>query len=509
MTPVYHSSSLWQRRNQKMKDSKYIDINNGRTLRPYQSADLNRIERALATTKRVIYRLPTGGGKTIIFAELARRMSAIGKRTLIFTHRRALVSQTVSKLAAAGVNCGVIASGSLARLDESVQVASIQSYARRQGKFTAAQRAFSLVVIDEAHHSSSAIFAKVLEGIDARLLGVTATPMRLDGAPLAPLYKTLINGAGERELIEAGWLADYDLYLPPNMHHSLWRITRRQTEIMEAEATQQVNIAKRCGDAIALYRRHLAGKRAIAFCYSVSDAKANAAAFRSAGITAEAICGNDSDRKIAATIRNYAAGRINVLATCDLISEGFDVPLTAGVLLMRQTMSESLYRQQIGRALRPKAEGGRAIIIDMVGNTLIHGLPDDNKPWHLEGRFVGIRKTTRKRNISEFDKPAVNSYTGKNNSAFLLVDRNVACITAFPFFTGDLRQDFDQCFPAGIPTRKETEWTHVVKQKAMNERDLKFIPGDVEGYEKGWIRCLLADKERYRIGVLNCLDNYY
>lgn len=507
------------------------DIDSNHALRSYQSADIERINRALATTGKVMYRLPTGAGKTVIFAHIAKRMSEGKQRTLILTHRRMLVSQTVSKLMSAGVHCGVIASGYPACLDRSVQVASIQSYIQRKRAFTPAQRAFNLVVIDEAHHSCSSQFAAILSDLDARLLGVTATPMRLDGAALAPSYKTLIHGAGERELIRGGWLADYDLYLPPGMHDPLWGITSRKTEVTKAEAEQAVSITRRHGDAVTLYQQHLNGKRAVAFCYSIADAEANAAAFRATGIAAAAISGNDNDSRMASIIRAYDKGHIKVLAACDVISEGFDIPQTAGVLLMRKTMSAVLYRQQIGRAMRPKNDGSRAIIIDMVGNVLTHGLPDENKSWSLNGRLPRIKRATHKSKIllrrcghccavsrvsankcrlcgHALDDRMADFYTERKNTPLILVDRNLICVATFPFraddFKSETANECGRCFPAYkqrcqmATVGRKAQWAQIIRREAANDRELDCIPDDVEGFGRGWLRGLLADKERQR-----------
>jgi superfamily II DNA or RNA helicase len=144
------------------------------------------------------------------------------------------------------------------------------------------------------------------------------------------------------------------------------------------------------GDAIAEYRAKAAGKSAIAFCVTVEHAEAVAADFRAAGFRAAMVCGatpkDERDRLIAGLGGTNLAGRsLDVLTSCDLISEGLDVPSVGAVILLRPTASLILCLQQIGRGMRPKADGAPLIVLDHAGNTLRHGLPEEDREWTLDG----------------------------------------------------------------------------------------------------------------------------
>lgn len=332
--------------------------------------------------------MPTGGGKTVIFNHIAAKMAEAGKRVIILTHRKTLVRQTASKIYEAGVPHGVIAADYKEFLDEPVQVASVQTIAKRLDRIAARYPHVDLVVVDEAHHTTSDQFMNVLQRFCAsgsKLLGVSATPTRLDGAALNPPYKTLVVGATEAELIAGGYLSDYALYLPPHMHDPLYNRTKK-SEVTRAEREEAEQVEERTGDAVGLYKSHLSGKRAIAFCYSIADSMRVAQSFCASGIPAAAVSSDQTDYEIQKTLKAYSDGDVQVLCTCDLISEGFDVPETVGVLLMRKTESLTVFLQQIGRAMRPKEDGGKAVIVDMVNNAGRHGLPDDAREWTLEGK---------------------------------------------------------------------------------------------------------------------------
>jgi superfamily II DNA or RNA helicase len=140
------------------------------------------------------------------------------------------------------------------------------------------------------------------------------------------------------------------------------------------------------GCAVTEYRQRADGLPAVAFCPTVAFAEQVAADFRAAGIPAAAVDGGMAPHARAAALDGLRRGTIRVITSCDLISEGFDVPECAGALLLRPTKSLTLHLQQVGRALRPKADGSKAIILDHVGNCYDHGLPADTRAWSLEGR---------------------------------------------------------------------------------------------------------------------------
>jgi superfamily II DNA or RNA helicase len=139
------------------------------------------------------------------------------------------------------------------------------------------------------------------------------------------------------------------------------------------------------GDAIAHYQRLAAGQQAIAFCCNVAHAVSVCDAFKTACIGAELLLGNTPDRE--QVVADFAAHRIRVLVTVDVVSEGFDVPAASCAILLRPTQSLGLYLQQVGRVLRPAPGKAHAVILDHVGNVTRHGFPDDPRDWSLDDRM--------------------------------------------------------------------------------------------------------------------------
>lgn len=350
-------------------------------LRPYQEQVVERLRAALRQHRRVLLVSPTGSGKTVMFAFIAATASGKGHHVTILAHRQEITDQISRALTGMGVRHGVVAPGRTATAD-AVQVAMVQTLARRLDR---PHQPPALLVVDEAHHAVAGSWAKIAAAWpQAHVLGVTATPERLDGRGLAEAFDVLVEGPSVADLIAGRWLAAYR-YLAPPTQVDLTGVHRRMGDYAVSELAAAMNRTVITGDAVEHYARHLAGRPAIAFCASVAHAEAVAAQFRGQGWRAAAVDGAMEKGARRALIADLAAGRLSVLTSCDLISEGVDVPVVAGAILLRPTQSLALHLQQVGRALRPKPDGGEAVILDHVGNVARHGFPDDARAWSLDG----------------------------------------------------------------------------------------------------------------------------
>jgi len=331
--------------------------------------------------------LPTGGGKTVVFSHVAASAAGMGRRVLVLVHRRELVRQSSAKLLDAGVEHGIIAPGHTATRDL-VQVASVQTLARRLGD--ARYQVPDLIVVDEAHHAIAGQWATVLAAYPrARVLGVTATPERLDGKGLGieagGCFDALVLGPSVEDLIAGGFLTPSRVFAPAKaVDLSDVRTVRGDYDpsaLAEAMATPKI-----VGDAVEHYAKHAAGLPAILFSPSVAHAAMTAEAFRAAGWRAVAASGETPTAERDAAIAGLATGAVQVLCSCDLISEGLDVPAVGAVILLRPTKSVGLYLQQVGRGLRPAPGKSALIVLDHAGNTLRHGMPDAPRAWSLKGK---------------------------------------------------------------------------------------------------------------------------
>jgi superfamily II DNA or RNA helicase len=353
-------------------------------LRPYQQQLINdiRLQYQLGR-KSVLAVLPTGGGKTIVMAEIMRSLAARGRSALVLVHRRELVAQTSQKLDLAGVDHGIIAAGTQPSAAP-IQVASVQTLVRRLDCITHPP---DCVLIDEAHHATAGSWARVLGHWPGALrLGVTATPVRLDGRGLSAVFDRLVLGPSVADLIFTGHLCPARLYAPP-VRADLSRITRRAGDFAAGDAAERLDRPTVTGDAIEHYQRLASGQPAIVFCCTTQHAEHVAVSFRAAGHTAATLLGSTPSQERDQLVQQFAAGDLQLLVTVDVVSEGFDVPAASCAILLRPTASLGLYLQQVGRVLRPAPGKPHAVILDHVGNVHRHGFPDDPRDWSLDDRL--------------------------------------------------------------------------------------------------------------------------
>lgn len=347
------------------------------TLRPYQQELVDAIRLQYQLGKRsVLAVLPTGGGKTRAFSHIAEAASRKGNRVLILVHRAELLDQASRSLP---FHHGLIAAGRAMDLSHAVQVASVQTVARRLHLLP--RDYFQLLVVDEAHHTSAGTWAKVIAHFSsARLLGVTATPIRSDGRGLGEHYQAMVQGPSTQWLTDNGYLASARVLAPPGF--SADGLRKRMGDFDPKAAEDRVRSIH--GDCVSHYRQHLSGQTAIAFCCSIAHAEAVAAVFMQAGISAASIDGTMNAATRRHLLEQLGAGRIKVLTSCALIGEGVDVPSVGGCLLLRPTASVALHLQMIGRCLRPSGDKV-AVVLDHVGNCLRLGHHMEEREWNLEG----------------------------------------------------------------------------------------------------------------------------
>ncbi|MFZ9849691.1 MAG: DEAD/DEAH box helicase family protein [Vulcanococcus sp.] len=357
-------------------------------LRPYQSTAVAEIRAALARGHRsVLFVLPTGGGKTVVFSHIAEQAAAKGNRICILVHRVELLEQASTSLRGLGVRHGLIAANRSMDLSAPVQVASVATLARRLHRLPA--DLFQLLVVDEAHHSNAGTWAKVLAHFaSARVLGVTATPVRGDGRGLGEWYGEMVLGPSPAWLTEQGYLAPARVFAPPGF--SAEGLRRRMGDFDMGQAAEAMARPTITGGVLAHYRQHLDGRTAIAFCCSVAHAEAVARLFAEHGVPAASIDGTMDAATRRRLLEQLSTGALKVLTSCALIGEGVDVPSVGGCILLRPTQSEALHLQMIGRCLRPQ-DGKTAVILDHVGNCGRLGHHLDDRTWTLDG----VRKRQR------------------------------------------------------------------------------------------------------------------
>lgn len=397
-------------------------------LRDYQEQLVGRVRRSLATGHQCpVVVAPTGAGKTTIFSHITHGASQKRKRVLLIAHRQELIAQCADTMAKFGVRHEVIAPSAVR---SNIAVSHLRTYGRqlidptadvRVASVQTLQRRISgswvpdIIIIDEGHHATDGSgWGKVLQQyreLNPALICLlfTATPVRLDGKGLGAgaggFADDMVIGPSIGWLIEHGYLCRPVTYAPPTQI-DLAGIKTSFGDYAKGELERAMDKPTITGDAVAHYRRLCPGEPAVAFCVSIAHAEHVAAEFSRAGFRAVAVSGQTPDAQRRAALAGLGNGAIDVVTSADLIGEGVDIPNIRAAILLRPTQSLSLYIQQVGRALRTVYRAGmpldtaeqriaaqlagskpNAIILDHVGNTITHGLIEEDRTalWSLDG----------------------------------------------------------------------------------------------------------------------------
>lgn len=304
---------------------------------------------------------------------------AKGLRVLFLVHLKELIEQTSEKLTMLEIDHGLIAAGEKPRKAD-CQLAMMQTYVRRMHGLPEPD----LIIVDECHRSQSNTYQKIIKAYpNAKILGLTATPQRLDGKGLGRTFESLVCGITTRELMDKGFLNDYEYYSAPN-EIDFDAVKTKMGDYDQAQIESILDNADMYGDILTNYKKYLDGQKAIVFETGIRRSMQTALRLRANGVPAAHLDGGMKkvDRK--RILDQFRKGELKVLCNCNLFSEGFDVSDCDGVILARPTKSLSMFLQQCGRGLRPSAN--KTIIIDHVKNWSRHGLPDDVREWTLEDK---------------------------------------------------------------------------------------------------------------------------
>ncbi len=369
-------------------------------LRDYQNKLNNKISTAYAQGHRIVMPvLPTGGGKTILFAHRIKDFRGI---SLAMAHRAELISQVSLTLARSDIPHRILGPDTLVKrcaklhmLDlnrhyvnstanvicGSVQTLDHKAFSTRYPVFSNMLGNVGQWICDEGHHllkgnAWGRVIAKMPQAIG---LAPTATPERADGKGLGAhadgLIDCMVEGPSQRDLIDWGYLSDYEIYAPDpalfldDVEISATTGDYNVTQLRNAAHTQK---AKLVGDLVSHYQRWAPGKLTICFVPDLQSADSVCRGFVTAGISAVVISSKTDPIFRAQIMAKFAKGEYRVVVNVDILGEGVDVPAVECILMGRPTASFGLFNQQAGRALRIMEGKERAIIIDAVGNVARH-----------------------------------------------------------------------------------------------------------------------------------------
>jgi superfamily II DNA or RNA helicase len=349
-------------------------------LRPYQTKVVDDIAAAIAAGhKRILVVAPTGSGKTVIGSEIIRRYSALLQSSLVIAHRREIIQQTSQKLYANEIRHGIILAGFAPRPLERVQVASIQTMGARDQRPTA-----HLLMVDEAHHARAKTYLEIIGAYpDAILIGLTATPCRGDGRGLGNIFEVLIEAPQIPQLIELGHLVKSRVFAPVRADVAKG-VETRQGDYVISQLSRRMNTSALVGDVVEHWHRFGERRRTVAFACDVAHSLHIRDEFIKAGVRCGHIDGSTPKDERDATLAQLASGRLEIISNCMVLTEGWDMPEVGCCILARPTKQMGLYRQMVGRVLRPAEGKPDSVILDHSGAVYRHGRPEDVVEWSLD-----------------------------------------------------------------------------------------------------------------------------
>ena len=451
------------------------------SLRPYQTQLLDQIRQSMRSHRRVCAVMPTGAGKSVVIAAIIHAAAAKGRRVLLLAHRRRLINQLSRTVGSWGIEHDVIVPGRHQR-GHGVAVGSVQTVVRRLDKLLPPD----LIIIDEAHHlTRDNQWGQVVgHWPNAYLIGKTASPQRLDGRGLGEVFDDLVIGPTPQWLTDEGFLARARIFCPPTtMDTSKLRKVRGEFDMREAAAALEQ--AKIHGDAVEHYLKIVAPGTALVSCVSVEFADAMAARFNAARIPAKAITGGCSEDDQEQIFDDLGKGVIKVVTYCEMLSEGVDVPSINAAILLRPTASVTMYLQQVGRCLRPKADGSAAIILDHVGNVERHGLPTEERNWTLDGR------DKRKRDAAPSVRMCPRCFAANGTAAQV-------CSECGHEFTTEARE-LPETAGELVEITAELRRKRAEVGGARSMEDLLRLERQ-RGYKPGWAKHIMAARQTRRVG---------
>ena len=378
---------------------------------------------------RVMLQLPTGAGKTEIAIAISRAYLKVGQRVAFVVHRQHLVAQTVRRFRREGVQAGAgsgcmgeypVEWGKEAPQPAGVTVVGVETYRKRQQSGLVATE--GLVIVDEAHTTSGNWNRqRVFSQFRGAVLGLTATPYRLGkGEGFDGLYTDLVVGPSVRELTDKGYLAECKVYRRPRkMRLRLPMMRPNESDgmysarVWKHSDTQQRRVLTRAAlDHLLSHPEWRPDSKAIVFALTIEHAYQLVKTARELGTRAEVLTSQEDNDSRRRALKRFALansrGGSPVLVNVDIVREGFDLPEADVLMMLRRTNSLGMYLQMVGRVRRPKADGRAGIVIDIVNNSLLHGLPDDEHEWSLRARDgtrppVDLRRVRRGQYTTEVD----------------------------------------------------------------------------------------------------------
>ena len=342
-------------------------------LRPYQEEARRRVrDEWMNGTRRTLLVLPTGTGKTIVFAKITEDMVRSGNRVLILAHRGELLDQASDKIRkATGLMCSVEkAEQTCLESWYRVTVGSVQSLQRETRLTKFSPKYFDTIIVDEAHHAISEGYQRVLQYFsDANVLGVTATPDRGDMRNLGEFFQSLAYEYTLPKAIKEGYLSPIRaLTIPLKLDISMVGMSSGDFSTGELGSALDPYL-EQIAEEMAKYCRD---RKTVVFLPLIKTSQKFCGILQEHGFKAAEVNGSSEDRE--EILRDFDAGKYNVLCNSMLLTEGWDCPSVDCIIVLRPTKIRSLYSQMVGRGTRLYPGKEHLLLLDFLWHTERHEL---------------------------------------------------------------------------------------------------------------------------------------
>jgi len=354
-----------------------------KTLYDFQETARVKVNSSLNSGRNPVLCMPTGTGKTFTACNIILDRINMKERVFILTPQIEIFEQWLVALAEIGIDFGIINEGTVLGQNKLVYVCMPLTLANILSKLPAPFFPHT-IISDENHHSMCETWQNIYNFYpNAKRLGLTATPKRTDGKPLTPTYDEIIEVITFKDAIQREFLSDYLLVVPEEYKMN---IPIRNGDYDVQDQARLLGETRIIGNAIEWYSKIFSGLPCLVACATFEHANQMTAAFCEAGWSFEHIHSGLATAERKRMLRELRTGKINGLCTVGIGIEGMDIPGLFGLIWLRLTLSVTIFLQFIGRALRKSADKKYGIILDLVGNVFIHGLPDRERNWTLDGK---------------------------------------------------------------------------------------------------------------------------
>lgn len=451
----------------------------------------------------------TGLGKTVIFSFFVQRYLQFQQRPVLFmVHRREIVDQTAKKLRGNGIACGVIMADRPYQPWESVQVASVDSLDAWIARGKIGLPDAGLICIDEAHRAMGKRYQDLIEvyqeECDAKLMGMTATPVRADGVGLGRSFKSMYQCPGIQWSIDHGWLVpvQYKVGIIPDLKGVKITANNYNQAQLEAVMDQRLLI----GDIVENWMLYGRGRPTMAFCSGVKHSQHVVEEFLKNGIRAEHIDHNTPLDVRDGLSERLLTGETQVVCNAQVYVEGTDIPWISCIILAKPDKSVGPYLQKAGRGLRPWLETGKRdlLVLDHAGDIYRHGRIELERTWILtEGsEMEEIHRSERDKEQVKFTCIVCRTqFTGtccpNCNQEVKFTGRAAAFL---PATLADLAQaEFDALENPKAPLIR-------IERKSFFQQLLGYA--EAKGYSPGWAYHKYIDKfkEPPRFGPVEAME---